>query len=66
MNDTDPKEVHAIVGKILELVGEHVSCSDEILVAALKVTAITIEETRAAQFAAKLRAEMSLQYRAKR
>jgi hypothetical protein len=66
MLDTDPKEVHAIVGKLLELIGEHVSCSDEIVVAALKVAAMTVEETKSAQFGAKLRAEMFMQYRAKR
>ena len=44
MNETDPSEVHAIVGKILELIAKDVSCSDEILIAALATRAEILQE----------------------
>jgi hypothetical protein len=59
MNETtDPQELNAIAGKILALIADSVSCSDEVLVAALKVAAATIDEAKSAQLSATLRAMM--------
>jgi hypothetical protein len=58
----NPLEINAIAGTILKLVGEHVSCSDEVLIAALKISASTIEETKTAWFGAQMRAGMLRQY----
>ncbi len=64
--ETRPTEVIAIASKIIALISESVSCSDEVLAAALKVCATTVEESRTAQFAAQMRAGMMNQYGGKR
>ena len=62
VSHADPLEVNAITGTILKLISEHVSCSDEVLVAALKIAALTIDETKTAWFGAQMRAAMLRQY----
>jgi len=58
--------VLAIAGQILTIVYEKVACSDEVMMAALKLASVCIEEARGAQFSAQLRAGMLSQYRPRR
>lgn len=64
-DDVNAKEVLAIAARVLEAVHEQVSCSPELLVAALKIAASSIEAGRDAQFQAQIRANMMQQYRPK-
>jgi hypothetical protein len=45
---TDPKEVHVIAGKVLELLST-IDTSSEVLCAALKVAHTAVDEARSAQ-----------------
>lgn len=63
---TEPAEVNAIAGKLLALAAEHISVSEDVLIAALKVAANVVEETKNANFSATVRAGIAHQFRGKR
>lgn len=64
-NEVNGAEVLAIATQIIAALDHKVACSNEVLIAALKVAALSIEESRAAQFSAQIRANMIMQYRPK-
>jgi len=64
--EVDPAEVISLAGKILEIAQREMACSPEVLVAVLKAAASAVEETKFANVAASLRANLILQSRGRR
>lgn len=44
-NSTDPREIHAVAGKLLDFLSEQTSVSLELQIAALQVAATNLNET---------------------
>lgn len=54
-NQTDPKEINAVVGKLLEFLGEQTATSMEVQRAALSTTAELLDQTMMANQTAEMK-----------